>query len=534
MFTLSVEEPGELEAVVEARYEAVLTAPGIPIEIETAQKGFRALAVTTVRYHAEAPGYQQIEPEGDVEVDLRQGLKELRGVVQAWQITDSGTLELRPLRNASVKIENGGTLQTNADGEYRLEIDRNGSEVESHNFTLLPEDLQVQVYAIPESMLARGDFNGAVGATLGKNLQIGVRAQTGLPVVGTGTLIRGRQFDITVSAGSLGEQLQDAPLAVRYHPPQSVSEPYIRVEVTATDRQIPQLRGTRRFLIYKDAFLLYSKVGFVDVSAPMPVSEGSVSQMPGAVRGIVKERFSGEHLPVADVKVTAIKQNDQTDPFTYANFSGGFRLDLLTPPEPVVVIDEQLMRHDERVFDFYKAVVPIPDRFRLGFNTTSGFESAFPFLTYLREWGQQDDRDRQALRDILSAVSRLEVALPTVQEAYEARQQYGEELIKSLVDIALFFASELKLFEKATESFTVARGWKLNSKLASGALDDAVRQANLGSVFADNPGLREDIVNILKQGMSDANLERAAQRLGDALVPRNDKTINAFREALET
>lgn len=111
VFILLVEEPGELDATVEARYESVLTAPGTNPDpfLQTASKSFHALAVTTVRYHVEATNYRQIEPEGDVEVELRQGLKELRGQVMAWQL-ETSELRLKPLRNANVVIKDGGTI----------------------------------------------------------------------------------------------------------------------------------------------------------------------------------------------------------------------------------------------------------------------------------------------------------------------------------------------------------------------------------------------------------------------------------------
>lgn len=507
VFILLVEEPGELEAVVEARYAEVLTAPGTPIE--TARKAFTALAVTTVRYHVEADGFRQIEPEGDVEVELRKGLKELSGTVLAWQLEGS-ELRLKPLRNANVVIENGGVIRTDGEGRYSLTVDSRGTDVETRDFKMLPEDLRLQVYAIPESMIGRSDFNGAVGAALGKDLQIRVRPQTGLPAVETGTIVSGRRFRIEVSAGNVGEQIQGLPLAVRYNPPQDFSEPFIRVEVTATDEEIPQFTATRRFLVYKNAFLRYSKIGFEDVSAPMPLQGTPVAQMPGAVRGgVIERQFSKPSAPIADVQVRAVIQDDDTDPRVYTNDLGTYDLAILSPPEPAVELNDQMMRYEERVVELIRAVSRLEDKYRLGFVPETGLPM-FPLVRYLREWPQQTGEDKQKLRSLLSAAARLEVAFPYLKEFYDAHRQYGEETVKALVDLALFFASELKLFEKATDSFTVVKGWKMNQKLVQGALDDTMRLVNLDP--RTFPQFYDDTLNILKGGMSDANLELVKAR----------------------
>ncbi|MGC8783251.1 MAG: CARDB domain-containing protein [Armatimonadota bacterium] len=530
VFVLLVEEPGELQATVEAREEAVMTPPGTPVE--TAQKSFTALAVTTIRYHVEASGYRQIEPEGDVEVELRQGLKELRGTVLAWQL-EGRELQLKPLRNATIVVENGGTLRTNAEGNYSLTIDSRGTETETHDFKLLPEDLRVQVYAIPESMLGRSDFNGAVGAALGKDLQLRVQPQTGLPQVETGTIVRGRRFRIEVSAGSTGEQLQELPLAIRYNPPQNFTEPFIRVEVTATDEEIPQLKGTRRFLVYKNAFLRYSKLGFEDVSAPLPVDGSTVSQLPGSVRGgVIERQLNKPSAPIADVQVLAVVQNNDTDPRAYTDQTGNYDLAILSPPEPAVEINDQAMQFEQRVWDLVRAMTPIPDKFRLGFEAETGFPN-LPITRYLREWAQQTGQDRQKLQSLLSAAARLEAAVPALQEFYEARKQYGEELVKAVVDILLFFASELKIFETATDSFTALKGFKLNAKLAEGALDDTARLVGLDSYLLIHPEFRDDMLNILKNGMSDANLNLVKARYLQQF-PGEVASANAFVAALTT
>ncbi len=529
VFVLLVEEPGELQATVEARYEAVMTPPGAPVE--TTQKSFTALAVTTIRYHVEASGYRQIEPEGDVEVELRQGLKELRGKVMAWQLQDDQTLQLKPLRKATIVVENGGTLRTNAEGEYALTIDSRGTETETHDFKLLPEDLRVQVYAIPESMLGRSDFNGAVGAALGKDLQIRVRPQTGLPAVETGTIVRGRRFRIEVSAGSTGEQLQELPLAVRYNPPQSVTEPFIRVEVTATDEEIPQLTATRRFLVYKNAFLRYSKLGFEDVSAPLPTEGSTVSQLPGAVRGgVIERQLNKPFAPIASVQVRAVVQDDDTDPRVYTDQTGNYDLAILSPPEPAVDVSDQAMPFEQRVWDLIRVMTPMQDKFRLGFAAETGFPN-LPLTRYLREWAQQTGQDKQKLQSLLSAAARLEVAMPALPELYEARKQYGEELVKALVDILLFFASELKLFETATDSFTAIKGFKLNEKLAKGALDETMRLVGLDPAI--HRPFYDDVLNILKNGMSDANLNLVKTRYLQEF-PGSVGSADAFVAALTT
>lgn len=537
VFVLLVTEPGELEATVEARYESMLTAPGTNPDpfLQTGSKSCRALAVTTVRYHVEAPNYRQIEPEGDVEVELRQGLKELRGTVMAWQIQGGQTLELRPLRNASVVIENGGTIRTDGEGQYSLTIDSRGTETETRDFKLLPEDLRVHVYAVPESMIGRSDFNGAVGAALGKDLQLRTRQQTGLPGVETGTLIRGRRFRIDVSAGTLGEQLQELPLVMRYNPPQNLDEPFIRVEVTATDEEIPQFKGTARFLVYKRAFLRYSKIGFVDVSALLPVGSGPVAQVPAAVQGTVKERqFNTTPAPIADVNVRAVLQDDDSDPRTRADAQGMFQLDILSPPEPVTTLNDQFMQFEERIRQLFAVVSPMEAKFRLGFTAERGYPE-FPLTLYLREWAQQTAEEQRKLRSLLSAAARLEMAMPALREFHNAKKQYGEELIKAAVDILLFFASELKLFEKATDSFTVARGWKLNTKLAQGALDDVIRtgSSDLKAVFSQNPGLADEIADMLKAGMNDNNLDTAKITLKAMIDPTNPQRDAIAEEFLQ-
>ncbi|MCS6829481.1 MAG: hypothetical protein NZ749_02445, partial [bacterium] len=539
VFILLVEEPGELDATVEARYESVLTALGTNPDplLQTASKSFHALAVTTLRYHVEAQGYRQIEPEGDVEVELRQGLKELRGTVMAWQLQDNQTLQLKPLRNANVVIQNGGTIRTDGDGNYSLTVDSRGTETETHDFKLLPEDLRVHVYAVPESMIGRSDFSGLVGAALGKDLQLRTRQQTGMPAVETGTIVRGRRFRIEVSAGNLGEQLQELPLALRYNPPQNLEDPFIRVEVTATDEEIPQFKETARFLVYKNAFLRYSKIGFVDVSALLPVGSGPVAQIPAAVRGVVKERqFNLTPAPIADVNVRAVIQENDSDPRTHADASGMFQLDILSPPEPVTELNDQFMQFEERIRQLFAVASSMDTKFRLGFTAERGF-SDFPLTQYVREWAQQEAEDQQKLRSLLSAAARLEVAMPALTEFHNAKKQYGEELIKAAVDILLFFASELKLFEKATDSFTVARGWKLNTKLAQGALDDVIRNGSSGlkTVFAENPGLAEEIAQTLKAGMNENNLETAKLTLKAVIDPSNpqrDAIANEFLEGL--
>lgn len=507
VFILLVEEPGELEATVEARYAEVLTTPGAPIE--TAQKAFSALAITTIRYHVEAEGYRQIDPEGDVEIELRKGLKELSGTVLAWQIEGS-ELRLKPLRNANVVIENGGTIRTNSEGRYALTVDSRGTETETHDFKLLPEDLRVQVYAIPESMLGRTDFNGAVGAALGKDLQLRVNPRTNLPQVETGTIVSGRRFRIEVSEGNVGEQIQELPLALRYNPPQNLTQPFIQVEVTATDEEIPQLSATRRFRVYKNAFLRYSKIGFEDVNAPLPIEESPVAQMPGAVRGgVIERQLNQPSRPIGGVQVRAVIRDDDSDPRVYATDLGTYDLAILSPPEPAVELNDQAMQFEQRVWDLLRVTTPMEEKFRLGFAPETGFRD-FPLTQYLREWPQQTGEEKQKLQSLLSAASRLEVAMPSLKEFYEARKQYGEELVKAAVDILLFFASELKLFEKATDSFTVVKGWKMNQKLVSGALDDTMRLVNLDPAI--HRQFYDDVLNIMKGGMSDVNLELVKAR----------------------
>lgn len=527
VFILLIEEPGELEATVEARYAEVLTAPGAPIE--TAQKGFSALAVTTIRYHAEASGYRQVEPEGDVEIELRKGLKELRGTVLAWQMEGS-ELRLKPLPNANVVIENGGTLRTDGEGRYALTVDSRGTEVETRDFKLLPEDLRVQVYAIPESMLGRSDFSGAVGAALGKDLQLRVNPRTNLPQVETGSIVSGRRFRIEVSAGNVGETIQDLPLAVRYNPPQNLTQPFIEVEVTATDEEIPQLRATRRFRVYKNAFLRYSKIGFEDVNAPLPIEEGEVAQVPGAVRGgVIERQLNQPSRPIGGVQVRAVIRDDDSDPRVYATDLGTYDLAILSPPEPAVEINDQAMQFEQRVWDLLRVITPMEGKFRLGFAPETGFPD-FRLTQYLREWPQQTGEEKQKLQSLLSAASRLEVAMPSLKEFYEAKKQYSEETVKALVDILLFFASELKLFERATDSFTVARGWKLNTKLAQGALDDTMRLVNLDPAI--HPQFYDDVLNILKRGMSDANLELVKARYLQEF-PGSVGSADAFVAALK-
>ncbi len=391
----------------------------------------------------------------------------------------------------------------------------------------------MQVYAIPGSMIGRSDFNGAVGAALGKDLQL--RTRTGMPAVETGTIVRGRRFRIEVSAGNLGEQLQEIPLALRYNPPQNLDDPFIHVDITATDEEIPQFKGTSRFLVYKGAFLRYSKLGFVDVSALLPVGSGPVAQIPAAVRGVVKERqLNTTPAPIADVNVRAVIQETESDPRTHADAQGMFQLDILSPPEPVTDLNDQFMQFDERIRQLFAVVSSMDVKFRLGFTPERGFAD-FPLTQYVREWAQQEAEEQRKLRSLLSAAARLEVAMPTLKEFHEARKQYGEQQVKAAVDIILFFASELKIFERATESFTVAKGWKLNTKLARGAVDDVIRSGSseLRQVFAQYPGLEDEIADILKAGMNDSNLDTAQLTLKAMIDPTNPQRDVIVKEFLD-
>ncbi|MEJ5252448.1 MAG: CARDB domain-containing protein [Armatimonadota bacterium] len=531
VFVLLVEEPGELEGVVEAQLASYIAAPGY--EPPISQKAFSALAVTTIRYTVEADGYRQIEPDDAVEVDLRPGLKEISGTVFAWQIGSDNRLERRPLPNARIVIENGGELSTNSEGQYRLQIDRNGSTEETHNFELLPEDLEVTIQPLPENMLARSGFEGKIGVAVGRDLRLRYRSQSGTLGVETGTLVRGREFDVSVTLGSVGQAVQSDPNLYDYFPPSTLSQDQW-VTVTAVDREIPELRATRQFRLHKDGFLRFSKIGFKEATQEVPlVTDNGASELPGLIFGELRERFSGDLLPIHQVEVVSVgvgDENAQTNPDYTFQGELAFPLYQDESHNRSVDIGTVTLGVDQVIADLYNAITPLNVFYRLGFGLPDGFPM-FPFLQYLRDWNQRTEADKQKLRDLLSAASRIEMAIPFLKEARDARQQYGETAVKAVVDILLFFASELKLFEKATDSFTVAQGWKLNTKLADGALDSSIRAVGLQDVFAAHPELRDQITEVLRRGMSDGNLVVARDTLGMYVTdPRKlDDFVNALK-----
>ena len=506
VFVLLVDEPGYLEASVEARHAAVLLAPGQTIE--PARKSFTALAVTTVRYHVEADNYRQLEPEGDVEVELRPGLKELNGVVRAWQL-EGNTLVLKPLRNARVVIENGGSLRTNADGEYRLQIDRNGSETESIDFKLLPEDIELTVMAVPTGMLARDTFRGGIVAAVGKDLQLEVA--NGRPRVLSGTLVTNREFDVSVTAGTVGEVVQEAPRMYAYFPP-SLTSGSQEVTVTVSDREIPQLKATKRFRVYRDSLLQFHKVGFQDADAPVPTrTVNGVTQLPEYISGTVINRFGGDPSYVAGVRVTWLRGDQEL--IGYSSLT--YQLPEVLPPdtEPTTLPDQPVL-YDSAVIDLHKAVSRLDAKFQLGWDPVYGFPD-LRLLERLRYIDHQSERYEQELRSLVSAAWRLQEAVPSFEESYDAVKQYGEGALKALVDILLFFASELKLFEAATDAFTAVRGAKINEKLVEGAFDNTIAglPANIRQLFEANPRLRSNALAELGKGLSEANITRVAEML---------------------
>jgi hypothetical protein len=324
-------------------------------------------------------------------------------------------------------------------------------------------------------------------------------------------LVTNREFDVSVTAGTVGEVVQEAPRMYAYFPP-SLTSGSQEVTVTVSDREIPQLKATKRFRVYRDSLLQFHKVGFQDADAPVPTrTVNGVTQLPEYISGMVINRFGGDPSYVAGVRVTWLRGDQELIGYSLLTY----QLPEVLPPdtEPTTLPDQPVL-YDSAVIDLHKAVSRLDAKFQLGWDPVYGFPD-LRLLERLRYIDHQSERYEQELRSLVSAAWRLQEAVPSFEESYDAVKQYGEGALKALIDILLFFASELKLFEKATDAFTAVRGAKISEKLVEGAFDNtiAVLPPNIRQLFEANPRLRSNALAELSKGLSEANITRVAEML---------------------
>ena len=398
-----------------------------------------------------------------VEIPDPEKVKDILITVHAWQVTDDNRLEKRPLRDAVVQLEGGGSTTTDGKGEASITIGKEGTNVKVE-VELYP-DLEVKVVSVPSAYLGREDVTGEILIGLGKNLEVNTDPKTGLTRIKGSPSIKGRQFKVDVAKikgrtdgdFSAPTSFEDDENSVVYHPPLlGKSDPKsVTEEITVQDTVLPY-KATLTFKVFRNAFMEFSKKGFAEIDPVNIDLLPDTKKLPDSVVGLVRDE-SREGIREATVKAT-IPDAEKT---ARTELRGGFNLKLsegsgiLILPEPIT------LPFDEKVLALESAI----DALRgYGYNLpflgpTTGY-SGFEHRLELRLRASDI-----ALQEVLDSVERLDAAVRLTTEVDPLMKEYLVAVVEGVIDLALYALVEFKVFDKIIKMAKLGRGIRMTVQL---------------------------------------------------------------------
>ena len=563
---LVVNKPGLLKAFFEAR-AMVSPAPAAGRLNLVAKKFISGVVLGEFQFQARKEGYKflkaevrgRTEKEQPVKVSASAGtdIKEVDISVIALQLDENGKLAWKGLESAEVELLNVGTRKTNKDGALIWKLADKGETV-SINFYLVP-DLEIKVTSLPKAYIAHPDASGKIYIFVGSKDGFEVTTdKDGNPIAQTKSpgdfVVADRRFKVSVVSGggslegdiARPEQLDKTAHTIVYHPPQSLMEEVREVKLAIEDSEIPLYKAELTLKVFKNAFITVRKLGFREDVEPVPidlVKVNGIKVVPGTVEGKVQENPQPDSgRPINGVTVTAHVADQKKETQTDGNVgpdAGRFTLRQLTENDATLRLQKPIVLP---FLDFVEKFAHAFDGLRqLGYNAPhfreqEGFVDANNQPIFRYRWDLRYETDPAKLQRILNSIRRADAALKYTAEVEPMIKQYAKESLLGFVDLLLFAASELKLFDKLANMMSVGKGIGKGVKLSNAAkkhLRKKLQEAAQNNFTESDLKLIETLVDDALRnhgGLTDEAIESVKRNLRPGLSKLVGDTLKNYRD----
>ncbi|MDW8029679.1 MAG: CARDB domain-containing protein, partial [Armatimonadota bacterium] len=479
---LALREPGQLRAVFEAKSQEIpsLRAKKFISGVLLGEFQFKATKENYLFWEAEVRGRKEKEQPVKVSATAGIDVKEVEISVLALQLDENGRLTWKPLEGASVELLGSGVIRkTDRNGSLVWKVSEGGETV-SINFYLVPE-LEIKAISVPRGYIAHPEAQGKIHIFIGsKNgFEVTTDKDGNLQAKTTKSgafVVSDRRFKVRIVSGGgslegdIARPESGNPIAhtIVYHPPQAINEQVREVKLAIEDSEIELYKGELTFKVFKNAFIVVSKLGFREDVEPVPidlVDINGVKTIPGIVKGKVQENLRPESgRPINGATVTAFVADQQKTTLSEGvegPTAGRFILENLADnketsdlSKPIVLPFLDFVEEFAHSFD---SLAQLGYR-RPHFREQDGFVDFNNQPIFRYRWDLRYETDKEKLQRILDSIRRADAALKYTAEVHPILKQYYKEIIEAYVDLVLFVASELKIFDRLAELLSVGKG----------------------------------------------------------------------------